>query len=81
LQVIIKLFPPLEFLDGQKIRQYEIEYGTTIGALLGRVEGERVFEKYGLESLLTMVDNRVVEKDYILKNGQIIEILLYLCGG
>ena len=81
MNIYIKLFPPLKFPDGQKIRQFEVEDGATVDTLMEHVAGERDFLRYGLESMIFIIENTMVEKHHILKDGQVVEVLLHICGG
>ncbi|WHH59280.1 MoaD/ThiS family protein [Petroclostridium sp. X23] len=81
LNIFVELFPPLKFPNGDKTRQMNVEQHLNIGDLLERLKDEGVFDDYGCNALLVMVDDQIAENNYLLNNGQVVKILLHVAGG
>lgn len=80
MEVTVKLFPPLKFDDGKQMRKVVLKNGSTIEDLLNSMN-EKIFNFYGIDSLLVIINNKVFYNNFILKDGQVIEILLNVTGG
>jgi len=81
LNISVKLFPPFKFSNGKQINNVEVNDDSRLSDLLNLLEAEGIFDIYGKNSLLAVTDNKMINNNYILHEGQIIEILLVVDGG
>jgi len=81
LNIEIKLFAPFKFSDGSKTKKMEVEDNTKIYDLLNILNENEVFYPYGKGSLLVIIDNKIINDNYDLENGNKIEIMLQINGG
>lgn len=77
----VRLFAPLRFAVGSELGQMELEQGIKSGALLERLERAGVLGGYGRHALLVMTNNKVIQDDYVIEEGQTVEIMLNPGGG
>lgn len=79
--LVIQLYSPLRFSDGQKLREIEVEKGTTVKTILDKLDSEGVFGSYGRGILLVMTNNKIIHEDFILEDKQTVKIVLNPDGG
>ena len=60
LKIIVKCFPPLVFPEGVNFCQLELSDGSTIFDLLELIDKKGVFNRYGKNSLIILVNNKIV---------------------
>lgn len=81
MNIEIKLFAPFKFSDGSKTKKMEVEDNTKIYDLLNILNENEVFYPYGKDNLLVIIDNKIINDNYDLENGNKIEIMLQVNGG
>ncbi|MDK2801306.1 MAG: hypothetical protein PWQ70_2925 [Clostridiales bacterium] len=81
LKITVKCFPPLGFPEGVNFCQLELSDGSTIFDLLELIEKKGALNHYGKNSLIILVNNKIVNNDYVLRNGEEVQIILLVGGG
>lgn len=77
----LKLFAPFKFSDGSKTQKIEVENGIKLSDLLDLLDKNEVFYPYGRDNLLVIIDNKIINDNYNLANGNKVEIMLQVNGG
>ena len=81
MNIEVKLFSPFIFLDGNRTCNIEIEDGAKLSDLMCLLDNSGLFDPYGKDSLLVIIDNNIINDDYVLQDKQKVEILLQVSGG
>lgn len=79
--ITVKCFPPLGFPDEVNFCQLELSDGSTIFDLLELIEKKGALNRYSKNSLIILVNNKIVNNDYVLRNGEEVQIILLVGGG
>lgn len=81
MHIYFKPYPPLAFPGGQEGGKMEIPNDAAVAAFLQFLDERGLLGGYGPQGVFVIVENGVVQADYILREGQTVKVLLQPQGG
>lgn len=77
----VRLFPPLEFAKRHACDQIELPEHANVSDLLKELDVKGVFCTFSKENIMIVVEGKVVDENYVLAEGQDVNIMLQPMGG